>query len=217
MLTTSRICRVTLRFVIGAALVFGSGTAFSAVLLQLQRLSDTDVLLIGSGFLDGTIPAENQHSLYLIDPFLIRPSPRANHPILDESELYAGSYRFNFANDAGSGIGDSFTNTIYIGRDVGTLPFPQIPLNEPLVGSMLLHLANGESFAPIGSTGAVYWGTTTGNIRGILSGSWEMVAPDPVPLPSSISMMLGGIFVLAMLYLRSTGRTIALARACVPH
>lgn len=111
---------------------------------------------------------------------------------------------FNFANDAGSGIGDSFTNTIYIGKDIGTLPFEQIPSNEPLVGTMLLHLGNGESFAPVGSTGDLYWGKTTGNIRGILSGSWEIVAPSPIPEPSSIGMMLGGVLLLAVVYIRST-------------
>lgn len=49
----------------GAALLFGSFAAFADVLLQLQRLSDTDALLVGSGSLGTSVPAENQHSLFL--------------------------------------------------------------------------------------------------------------------------------------------------------
>lgn len=104
------ISQVALRSLMGAGFVFASFAAFADVLLQLQRLSDTDALLVGSGSLGMSIPAENQHALYLIDPFSIRPSPLANNQLLMDSDLHAGSFVFNFANDAGSGIGDSFTN-----------------------------------------------------------------------------------------------------------
>ncbi|MGE0387060.1 MAG: hypothetical protein AB7Q97_20235 [Gammaproteobacteria bacterium] len=186
------------RWLLAVALTTSFTSASAAVLLRLERISDTDVRLVGSGTLGDTLPAENRHSLYLVDPFSVRPAPLSNHPILDSSELSAGDFDFNFANDAGSGIGASFNNVIYIGRDIGVLPFPEIPSNEPLAGSMLLHLTAGATFAPIGASGEVYWGTTTGNIRGVLSGTWEMVEPSPVPLPGAIGLALGGTVLLRL-------------------
>jgi hypothetical protein len=199
----SGLARVALRVLMGSVLLLANFGASGEVLLRLQRLSDTQVILVGSGFLGAVVPAENQHALSLIDPFSVRPAPLVNHRILEDSDLYAGSFVFNFANDAGSGIGDSFTNTIYIGRDVGTLPFPQIPSAELFSGTMFLDLGSDATFAPIGSAGDVFWGTTTGNIRGVLSGRWEMVAAIPVPEASSYALMLGGLLLLAMHAARS--------------
>jgi hypothetical protein len=192
------IAAVALRALVGSALFFTCfSAAFGDVLLRLQRISDTEVLLVGSGALGTVFPADNLHALFLDDPYSDRPAPRASHSIYEDSGMHAGSFEFNFANVAGSGIGDSFTNTIYIGRDVGVLPFPQIPSNEELAGAMVLRLDVGESFKPIGATGDVYWGTTTGNIRGVLSGTWEMVVATPVPEPGSIALMTGGLLLLA--------------------
>lgn len=191
------------RTLVGTALFFSCVTAFADVRLTLHRIGDTQVVLTGSGTLGSLVPAENQHSLLLEDPFSSRPAPLSVHSILEDSDLHAGSFFFNFANAAGNGIGDSFSNTVYIGRDIGILPFPIIPSGEPLAGSMMLRLASGESFAPVGSTGRVFWGTTTGNVMGVLSGSWEMVAASPVPEPSSLFTMVAGLLLLTCSRIRS--------------
>jgi len=187
-------------------LLFAWGSASADVLLRLHRLSDTEIVLVGSGTLGTVIPADNRHALYLIDPFSTRPI--GNDWILVESELDAGvSYRFNFANEAGSGLGAAaFENTIYVGRvEFSSGTFPPIPSGVPLTGSMLLRLEDGATFKPIGTTGQVFWGTTNGNVQGVLSGTWQMVAA-PVPEPMSVYMMLGGLAVLVLLGKRR-GRT----------
>ncbi len=191
------------RTLVGAASFFACFAAFAEVHLTLQRISDTQVVLTGTGTLGSLVPAENQHSLWLEDPFSGRPAPSSVHSVLEDSDLHAGSFYFNFANAAGSGIGDSFSNTVYVGRDIGVLPFPIIPSGEPFAGTMLLRLTNGESFAPVGSTGKVFWGTTTGNVTGVLSGSWEMVAASPVPEPSSLFTMIAGLLLLMAFPIRS--------------
>lgn len=203
----NRTARIARRILAGVMLLCAWSNASADVTLRLARLSDTEAVLIGSGTLGTVVPASNSHALFLIDPFV--GSPNGNNWVLEESELDVGpSYRFNFANDMGTDTdADAFLNTLYVGRvEFETQTFPQIPSNEPLVGTMFLRLEpNGATFAPIGSTGQVYWGTTTGDIRGVLSGTWEIVAA-PVPEPMSVHMMLGGLALLALLGKRR-GRT----------
>ena len=88
---------------VAALVVLGSNAAHASVLLELYRLSDTDVLLVGSGSVGPSVPPENIHALFLSDPFTVRPSPGANTSLLMNSDLRAGSFEFNFANDAGGG------------------------------------------------------------------------------------------------------------------
>lgn len=195
--------RILARVALGSSLYLASCVASADVLLQLERRSDTEVLLVGSGALGTVLPVDNRHALFLIDPFSTRPS--GNNWILVESELTVGaSYAFNFANDAGPAIGaGAFENTIYVGRvEFASGTFPPIPSGEPLSGSMLLSLDDGATFKPIGTRGQVFWGTTNGSIQGVLSGSWEMVAANLVPEPTPAESMLGGLAVLALLRMR---------------
>jgi len=188
--------KVWLQSVLGAVAFTVCLPALADVKLTLERLSDTQVILSGSGEMGAVLPPENVHSLYLQDPFTNAPAALSVHSILEDSELHTGDFYFNFANAAGSGIGGAFNNTIYMGRDIGVLPFPTMPSGEPFGGTMFLELNPGESFAPVGATGVVYWGTTNGNVSGVLSGSWEMVAPTLVPESSSIVLMAAGLGLL---------------------
>ena len=191
------------------------------ITFKIGRISDTEAVLIGSGALGTTLPDSNAHALFLMDPFQIRPAPTSNTWVLDESDLHAGSFTFNFANEAGSDIGlnpnrppgtvgiSGFANTIFFGNS--TLIFPQpnpfqpIPSNVSINGSMFLNLTSGSTFAPIGSRGDVYWGITLNQVtfpsgsgftqqdKGVLSGSWEMVNVSAVPETTVSAMMLVGL------------------------
>lgn len=172
-----------------AIVVLSHVGAQAAVLLQLQRLSDTDALLIGQGSLTTLDAAtSNRHMLRLIDPFGVRPGHLVNSWLYMSGNLKADAFEFNFAHDVGTGFGDAFENLIYIGRNT----FQDIPANSTLSGSILLHLGDGATFAPVGATGDVYWGTWPG----ALSGSWEMVAATPVPEPQTVALFSAGLLAL---------------------
>jgi len=185
--------------------------------IQLQRLNDTDALMLVSGQLDTLPPGGNAHSLTLMDPFSTRPADADNSWVLDSSDLRAGTYLFNFANQAGRCVptcpgtqvspgvfydNSGRANTIYFGNNVLVSPssFQSIPSNTTLTGSMQLELQNGATFAPVGATGQVYWGTTTLMAgQGVLVGTWEVVA---VPEPRVYAMMLAGLGLIGIVACR---------------
>jgi hypothetical protein len=164
--------------------------------LQIVRLSDTDALIVGGGTM-GSTPAAgwNIHALYLSNPFGNAPGPLDNNYILVSSELRAGSFQFNFAHDAGAGYGNGITNTIYIGRN----PFDNIPEFSTLTGTMQVRLYNGVTFAPVGSIGAVYWGTSApDNGQGAVSGSWTMLSASAVPEAATSALLGFGLLTIAL-------------------
>jgi len=187
----------------------------------LYRLSDTEAWMQVSGEIGAAAPGGNRHSLALMDPFTIRPPDNDNSWVLDESDLRAGDFLFNFANQAGRCVGgcpgtqtapgvafdnSGRANTIYFGNNDLVFPFPfpfrDIPTNTPLVGSMMLGLQNGASFAAVGASGEVLWGTTAiGLGPGVLVGTWQMVSA-PVPEPGAHVMMLVGLALLGLGALR---------------
>jgi len=186
--------------------------AHAGLSIQLQRLNDTDALMLVAGQLDTVSPGSNAHALTLMDPFSTRPTDADGSWALDSSDLRAGGYLFNFANQAGRCVptcpgtevspgvlydNSGRANTIYFGNNDVVFPFPSpfapIPSNAAFTGSMHLELQNGATFAPVGATGEVYWGLTTLLAgKGVLVGSWEMVA-SPVPEPTAYAMMLAGL------------------------
>jgi hypothetical protein len=187
--------------------------AQAIVSIQLERLSDTDALMFVSGQLDTAPPGGNAHSLALMDPFSARPGDTDNSWVLDSSDMRAGDYLFNFANQAGRcaancpgtevspGVfsdNSGRANTIYFGNNDVVFPFPfpflAIPSNTPITGSMQLQLQDGATFAPVGASGEVYWGTTALMLgKGVLVGSWEMVGLPAVPEPTAYAMLLAGL------------------------
>lgn len=191
------------------------------IAVKLGRISDTEAIVAVVGALETAPPNSNVHALFLMDPFQIRPTPTANTWVLDDSDLHVGAFTFNFANEAGSDIGlnpnrppgtvgvSGFANSIYFGNSSFVFPppnpFQPIPSNVQFEGSMLLTLASGSTFAPIGSKGEVYWGITLNQVtvpsgsgftqqdKGVLSGSWEMVNASPVPESTVFPMMVIGL------------------------
>jgi PEP-CTERM motif len=189
------------------------------IAVTLQRISDTEAIMTVVGSLVTAPPDSNDHALFLSDPFQIRPGPTANTWVLDTSDLRAGSYAFNFANEAGSEVGvnsnrppgtpgiTGFGNTIYFGNNTFVTPgtFQPIPTQVPFAGSLALELTSGSTFAPIGSKGDVYWGITLTQIsfpsgsgftqqdKGVLAGTWEMVGALPVPEPTAAAMWVVGL------------------------
>ena len=92
--------KVWLQSVLGAVAFTVCLPALADVKLTLERLSDTQVILSGSGEMGAVLPPENVHSLYLQDPFTNAPAALSVHSILEDSELHTGDFYFNFANAA---------------------------------------------------------------------------------------------------------------------
>lgn len=187
--------------------------ASAGLAIQLQRISDTDALMVIGGELDLASLGGNAHALALMDPFSTRPPDTDASWVLHDSDMHAAGFLFNFANQAGRCSGacpgtvvspgvffdnSGRANTIYFGNNdfVFPLPFPfaPIPSMTAIVGSMHLRLQNGATFAAVGAAGDVYWGTTQIALgKGVLVGTWQMVGVQPVPEPSTYAMMLAGL------------------------
>jgi hypothetical protein len=205
------------RLLAAATLVATALPAHADLSIVLHRLSDTEALMQVTGEIDAAAPGSNAHSLALMDPFTVRPADSDNSWVLDESQLSAGDFLFNFANQAGRCIGgcpgtetspgvfldnSGRANTIYFGNNDVVFPFPfpfrDIPSNTPIVGTMLFELQNGASFAQVGASGDVLWGATTiGLGRGVLVGSWMMLGA-PVPEPGTPAILLLGLGLLGL-------------------
>lgn len=187
--------------------------AKASVFFQFGRLSDTQAVVTGSGSLDGPKPlTPNLGILEFDNPFGLAPSGTDNSNVFQSATLQIGGYTIDFADTAGP----SFN---ILGNNDPTIYFQNTSLNalgggfsvgdSVSSGNLLLQLVAGTSFAPVGTTGDVYWGaygTPT------VVGSWEIVsAVGATPLPPALPLFAAGLGALVLLGWRRKNQTVARA------
>lgn len=166
-------------------------TAQASVLFTVTRLSDTTASVTATGALDG--PAATVNNSVIVFDNILTTIPFSLGTDFDSASTMtiggkklmsgqSGGSVFNFANTGNAGV----YVTSGVSFQVGDRP----------AGTLLLNINIG-SFAPIGSTGNIYWGMWGG---ASLVGTYAVVdAASPaadVPEPASLAILglgLGGL------------------------
>jgi len=187
----SRVATVAAATVV--ALALAPGRAQAVPMLDISRISDTEAIVIGRGTLplSSTACDINCHTLSIADPFGTAPTPTSNDNAYVSSSFAVGDRAFTFAFTAGKSLSQiSNTPTLYIGP---WRPATALTPGAALSGEMTLALTD-STFAPVGSTGVLYWGNGYSDQP---VGTWKMTAaPAPVPEPASVALLGSGLCAL---------------------
>ena len=151
--------------------------ANAVLMLEIERLSDTQANITGTGIFDTVLAPTNNHVLSL-EESLFATTSSGNPSILDSGALFwasAGAYSDVRLQD----------DLLYM--------FAAIPTaNDLLSGSVSVTLPTGWTFSGAGSSGAVYNGFDS--VDRVLAGSWEITTSESVPEPSIIALFAAGLF-----------------------
>jgi hypothetical protein len=173
--------KTTILGLLAVGLLAGPMTVNAAAVVRIQRISDTQGVLTGSGTLGEFAPGEfnNQHLLELVDPFGVDPSATSNQSVFSSSTMEVGGTPVDFAYDTGSSFFAS--PTIYFGSSNSSNDFA---LNSAFTGSLFLTLVGGSKWDAVGSTGILNWGTSL--YQPVQIGTWEIVG---VPEPGTLALL----------------------------
>jgi hypothetical protein len=186
-------------------LLFSSAGAHASLLFEMERISDTQAIISGTGTLEDVLGGVNTHMLSFFDPFDVDPIEIDNIDIFSESTLNIGSAFVNNARAFGPGyVSAAGSPWIYVYNTSNTY----LQSGDMPVGELNVQLSGGMTFAPVGSSGAVNWGfADVGNS----TGRWMMVEGDShvsVPAPASLSLIAMGLGLLGIVRRRGLAEDI---------
>ena len=169
----------------GALLGVFAQSATAALVVAFDRLSDTTVRMTGSGSLLSQYGA-GQDIIYFDNLFSNLLNGVVNESVLLPSTVMLGSQAFGAAFTVSTG--DAWTAGVSSGISaVGTSNFAMGDiLSDGYLDLSIAGVSGSPIFAPGGSTGDIYWGTTAGAIAGSWTINGFVVSPtSPVPLPAA--------------------------------
>ncbi|MEM8820370.1 MAG: VPLPA-CTERM sorting domain-containing protein [Pseudomonadota bacterium] len=175
--------------VMAATLSVATVPAQAAVMLTIERDSDTSATFIGSGALD--VDLLFMPGFFVEGALATTLGPEAT--VVGDLGLGGNSI------DAAAG---NFPSEIAMFFDSAVDAQFDFAVGETLSGSSTITFVN-QVFAPVGSTGdIIVFGFETAD--GILFdddtpfviGSWEIVAPAPIPVPAAGVLLLAGLAAL---------------------
>ena len=164
--------------------------ADATLVFEITRISDTEATAVATGTLDGPAPSSNRHLLSFEDPFTLAPTRLDNTSLVTGGDMMVGTVALTSSLELGTGYGVSGGNPwIYIGGGL------QLDPGSLVTGTLSWTLTSGHTFSAIGSTGAVNWGLAT---AGTPVGSWTMVGGSPLPIPTTLLLLIPGMLLMAL-------------------
>jgi hypothetical protein len=168
-------------------------SAQATVLFTVKKVSDTSVVMTGSGTLDGPQGQFNLH-LFSFDGLVTNLSGYNSDYVFTSSTMKVGSVGFDYAGAAGDGFGKGYSlngnAVVYAGNVYGG--YQPFQIGATVSGELVMDIKYSSAlFAPVGTIGDVEWGIN-GQLQKV--GTFEVIGETGnVPEPASLALIAGGL------------------------
>lgn len=160
---------------LAAGLLVGPMTA-DAFDITIERISDTEALITGSGSLGSVPPTSAANAIFLFDPFAVNPASGTKQPVLDGSTMSVGARPIT-----GAQVWDATIPFLVFASAAG-----DFATGSTFSGSLRVNLGASSTLLGVGSTGPAAWGTDL--LLDPLA-RWEIVAPSAAPEPGTLVLL----------------------------
>jgi len=151
----------------------------ATLILEIERVSDTEGIITGSGIFDTSLASSNSHVLAMEDVYDSTPIGHSNNRV-DTSGFLSWS--------SGSNYSDVWDHSAQVDASEMLYMFAATPIvNDVLSGVVNVTLSAGWTFDAIGTTGNVYNGFF--DSERVLAGSWIITNGNTVPEPPALALI----------------------------
>lgn len=185
--------RLATMLTVGFILCFGTISAAQAtVILQVERLNDTQAIIHGSGSVAPGTPPINPNLLSFSNPFTV--DPVTSLGVLTSSSMTIGGQAVTAAFQAAASTG-AFGGAagFYFGFS------PAISVGDTIAGSISVTLLGGATWGAVGTTGDVLWGVFSTRVP---TGSYEIVSEVVSEIPEPGALAIFGLSLAGLGFVR---------------